>query len=785
MKLKIILVGLLIIVLVSSFSQGIVFANKSIGGKISIVKSLTKPPLANLFNNPPLGDVYRITEEDEIAVLGRWYYDYARSVKIVQDDGQEYMGWKASPHSGDFWYGAMDAGYFEEGKGDKVVLLRNDTENIWVEVWDPDKENSRWFEITGKKWGRDIACGDFDGDGIDEIAVLAGDWSDAKYVKIVDDKGDTVKGWQPVNSEESYVSYYRIDAGDVDGDGVDELIALASDSVYVKDNVVSGNPCSDVSKSISVDGNCVDVCCGNLNNDEKDEIAVLGCVGKYQDDIKIFDVDGDVLYGWGNPPDKLGYDAVATGDLDRDGDDELVLMYRGVYPSCKVEIWDPLDRDNPYRHDSFDVGSDEYFGYDIACGDFDVDSVFGKYTGESKTAVTDPYPVVVMYWPPCKNGENDDFYDTYSAYAEFRSYQKSESNSVAVEVTYALSFEGELPFFSPRIGVEMKSKIEHTYGTSYEITYMTGYKTAEKKDVYVITERTTYKQYRYRILNGPDSGRDFAVDIPVDVEVCNFVLSYYNENRGGAPEIKAEHVVGDPRSYTSKNTIGADSSLETEWIVADQGRKEFEIEVSVDKLTEFTLEEGVSLTAGLSSSGFEYSQTIGLYKSFTHSIEVGKKTAFGGGLAALDEDVWEKWTYKFKMYIRRDPIYKYIVIDYYVDPDSLGWGYTGDTRPPEVNIVRPRDYVYMFDREIMPSPGKAVIIGGITIACSASDDRSGIAKVEFYVDEKLVKTIEGAKEVYTWRWNAFSIGFHRLTARAYDNAGNYADSGVDVFTFII
>ncbi|RLF30947.1 MAG: hypothetical protein DRJ99_01005 [Thermoplasmata archaeon] len=787
MKLKIVLVILSIIILLfSSSSQSLLYINKLAKEKTFEIKPLGNPAVpSNLLNNPPLGDIYRITREDEIAVLGRWNYDYTKAVKIIQDNGKEYMDWKEPPNSGNFWYGAIDAGYFEEGKSNEIVLLRNDTENIWVEVWNPSNNDSKWFKVTGKKWGCDITCGDFNGDGIDEIAILAGNWFSAKYIKIVDNNGNTIKDWQPINPAGDHVSYYRIDAGDVDGDGVDELVALTTNRIYIKDNVISGNPSNDVSKSIDIDGKCVDVACGNLNNDEKDEIAVLGYVGKYQDDIEILDVNGNILSKWKNPPDKLGYSAIATGDLDRDGDDELVLMYRGTYPSCKVEIWDPLDNDNPYPHNTYNIGSDEYFGYDIACGDFDNDSIFGKYTGKSKTATTDPYPVVVMYWPPCKKGGNDDFYDTYSAYAEFRSYKKSESNSVAVEATYALSFEGKLPFLTSKVGIEMKNKIEHTYENSYEITYMTGYKTAEKKDVYVITERTTYEQYKYKIINGPQSGKDFAVDIPVDVEVCNFVLSYYNENRGRAPEIKAEHVADDPTSYTFKNNTGADSSLETHWIVADQGRKEFEIEISVDKLNEFTLEEGVSLTAGISSSGFEYSQTIGLYKSSTHSIEVGKETVFGGGLAALDENIWKKWTYKFKMYIRRDPTYKYVIIDYYVDPNSLGWGYTGDTEPPQISIIKPRNYLYIFDREIMPLSGRAITIGGITVECSAFDNKSGIDKVEFYVDEKLVKTVKGSKEMYSWRWNTFSVGLHKLTVKAFDKAENCADSSMNVFTLII
>ncbi|MCD6572445.1 MAG: hypothetical protein J7K62_04170, partial [Thermoplasmata archaeon] len=99
MKLKIILTVLLIIILVSSSSQSLVFASQT-REKIKLSHLLDKPSTTGFFDNPPLGEVYRITEEDEIAVLGRWNYDYAKSVKIIQDSGQDYMAWKESPHSG-------------------------------------------------------------------------------------------------------------------------------------------------------------------------------------------------------------------------------------------------------------------------------------------------------------------------------------------------------------------------------------------------------------------------------------------------------------------------------------------------------------------------------------------------------------------------------------------------------------------------------------------------------------------------------------------------------------
>jgi len=96
MKLKIVLVILSIIILLfSSSSQSLLYINKLAKEKTFEIKPLGNPAVpSNLLNNPPLGDIYRITREDEIAVLGRWNYDYTKAVKIIQDNGKEYMDWK-------------------------------------------------------------------------------------------------------------------------------------------------------------------------------------------------------------------------------------------------------------------------------------------------------------------------------------------------------------------------------------------------------------------------------------------------------------------------------------------------------------------------------------------------------------------------------------------------------------------------------------------------------------------------------------------------------------------
>jgi hypothetical protein len=80
-----------------------------------------------------------------------------------------------------------------------------------------------------------------------------------------------------------------------------------------------------------------------------------------------------------------------------------------------------------------------------------------------------------------------------------------------------------------------------------------------------------------------------------------------------------------------------------------------------------------------------------------------------------------------------------------------------------------------------PAQG-AQLRGTVQVSATASDN-VGVAKVEFYVDGVLFGTDSSAP--YETGWNSASVadGFHTLTAKAYDAAGNSAPSaGVDVMS---
>lgn len=88
-----------------------------------------------------------------------------------------------------------------------------------------------------------------------------------------------------------------------------------------------------------------------------------------------------------------------------------------------------------------------------------------------------------------------------------------------------------------------------------------------------------------------------------------------------------------------------------------------------------------------------------------------------------------------------------------------------DRTPPAVSVNYPSDGVK--------------VSGFVDISVSASD-KSGVSKVEFYIDDKLRGTVYSPP--YTYRWNTKFVkdGWHAIRVRAYDGVGNSAEASVRV-----
>jgi hypothetical protein len=104
-----------------------------------------------------------------------------------------------------------------------------------------------------------------------------------------------------------------------------------------------------------------------------------------------------------------------------------------------------------------------------------------------------------------------------------------------------------------------------------------------------------------------------------------------------------------------------------------------------------------------------------------------------------------------------------------------------DTTPPIIDIIKPRNYLYFMNFEIFPL-SSAVIIGKIDINVVASDDDTGIDRVEFYIKDQLKSTDNTAP--YDWTWSERVFSTFILEVVAYDKDGNSAStiiSGLKLF----
>ena len=101
--------------------------------------------------------------------------------------------------------------------------------------------------------------------------------------------------------------------------------------------------------------------------------------------------------------------------------------------------------------------------------------------------------------------------------------------------------------------------------------------------------------------------------------------------------------------------------------------------------------------------------------------------------------------------------------------------------PPIIEVIRPlQGYFYIRNRKLFPLPKNMTIcIGNIDVAVNAFS-KIGIDRVEFYLDNSLVETINN--ESYEWLWEK-SFGNHKLKIMAYDEAENTKSVFMDIWKF--
>jgi len=88
-----------------------------------------------------------------------------------------------------------------------------------------------------------------------------------------------------------------------------------------------------------------------------------------------------------------------------------------------------------------------------------------------------------------------------------------------------------------------------------------------------------------------------------------------------------------------------------------------------------------------------------------------------------------------------------------------------DTTPPQVSIT---------------SPQNGQTVSGIVTIQALAIDNVGVLKVEFYIDENKVGEDTESPYSYDWDTTQYTNGIHKITAKAYDKAGNIRSVSINV-----
>ncbi len=262
-------------------------------------------------------------------------------------------------------------------------------------VFDGDGKSLESFTISkkskgGVSGGSVAASGDIDGDGVDEIVVAGPDG----LIQAFTGAGVSIPGIRFYASKDG--SAVSLALGDLDGDGTDEIIIGSGEST--KDDLVwafsySGGKISGTGLFFRAYGDRygVNVSTGDIDGDGRDEVLTTRAGEKVREIyIRIWEVDTSLAGSWKVVSSTeieagISFEAadITSGDIDSDGIDEI-LITRKAGRSDSVSMITAFEADGTQVLDFAGPAT----GIMIASGDLDMDGAAEVVVSEGQSPLS-------------------------------------------------------------------------------------------------------------------------------------------------------------------------------------------------------------------------------------------------------------------------------------------------------------------------------------------------------------------------------------------------------------
>ena len=340
------------------------------------VMALMMAPLAGLLAAPvsvarPAPAMPDATQDDEIILLTS-----AGQIRI--DDPLTPAGIKPA-----IWNSASDAGWTMVAAGDfngdgdaEIVAAHGDTLKMFDPVVQPGKQPAVFGANMGA--GRNIrllVTGDFDGDGKDEIAVTFAD--NGARLRIYDGGATAAAADWKQWYEESFDSTWKdMAAGDFNNDGYDDLALVRNVDRRIMTYKGGTSGLSVLAEKGGYGTDWLAVAGGNVFSDfAGDEIALdRNGANAAVNGLLIFRVVGNAFVDIGEGPNykyNPNFTSLALGDLNGDGDDEILLLRDPVTDKASLFMVNPAGQ--PLRAFELAIGFGAAAWKLVRTGDIDGD----------------------------------------------------------------------------------------------------------------------------------------------------------------------------------------------------------------------------------------------------------------------------------------------------------------------------------------------------------------------------------------------------------------------------
>ncbi len=590
---------------------------------------------------------------------------------------------------------SMDSGNLDGDRGLELAVVANNNEGESARYYIYDDAN-RGFElvasdITAINTGdrvetaviADIALGDVDGDGLDEVVLggldrtgtvrqdepryLVQVWDDLDHdlMQLAGlDVSSRAGRLKPTSSGANQtLSFLHVLTADVDGDGAKEIVTnqflyedlRQSPGALVPLDLGDG-PIEIPLKDLFTEGNSGD----------------------------------DYDFNWRSSD-------MAAADVTSDKRENIVLYAQRLSTSGEgqeLQVWgidgidgwkEMLDLETTFANP---INNGEEIRPQIILADTEVDneSMALEYSeGSYRYVFTEPVVLAALAAPPCSTQLGQDVGSSCrTAFGQAVSETQERENSWSVTAGVSAGFQTDFPFVGGAEAVlSTRATVEQTTSNAYELRTSVLRETGSLEDSVIFTT-VPLDIYTYTVLSHPNPelvGEQIEVRLPREPITVLVETAVYNAALE-AEGVRIDddiftHVAGDPSTYRSRSEKNAilnrSPGLESDEVDVGQGTGQTVVSITefnsstMGTAYDFEASLDVKVTAGPAIAGYSVGGGLGSALRVTR----GDETIYQGAVGNLSSEFFPQETYAWGLfaYIYSDPAtgQTFEVLDYWVE----------------------------------------------------------------------------------------------------------------------